>query len=486
MEWSNEPNGAVRGRLSRRAFLRNSAVVMGGAVAASALAACGGGAAPAAPAAPAATAAEAGTVPAAASGTPMTLRVWGFGLDDARAQARVGTFTEQFSNITLEPVGGELNTQQLLTAVASGNPPEVVNVDRAETGSWAARGAIQSLDDLIARDSVDMGQFYPVTVQQVTYNGQVYGMPQFVNIDLFWVNLNALEEAGMTMDDVDPSNWEALTAMGERLTIIENNQLVRYGFDTKMQDGRLWLWSWANGTSPMSEDGMTANFNDPKVIEALTWAKETVDAQGGEEARAAFQQTQNFFSPQNPFLIGQTPTTIFEHWLLGVIKVDPEARFVVMSPKMRNSDENISDATGSALAIPRGVSGDAREMAWAFLKGLTTSEAWLAGEQATKANNEADGVPYHPPITGNTAADQEIWSTMYDGIGESFDQAIAAWPDALAAARARYSGPVAAAINDFMRSNVNDALLGAKTPEQAMEDLQQQAQQELDNFEPSV
>jgi multiple sugar transport system substrate-binding protein len=429
-------------------------------------------------------AADAGAEGGAATGEAVTVRVWGYGLDDARAQARLAVFQDANPNITVEPVGGELNTQQLLTAVASGDPPEVVNVDRSQTGSWAGRGAIDPLADLIERDQFDLGQFYPVPVQQVTYNGEVYGIPQFVNIDLFFMNLDVLQEVGVDPETVDPGNWQQLSDLGEQLHVLENGQLTRTGFDTKMQDGRLWLWSWANGAEPISEDGAQANFADPKVIEALTWAKEVVDRQGGEQARAAFSQSQNFFSPQNPVLIGQVAMTLFEQWLIGVMKVDPEANFRALLPRMRNGEENITDATGSAFAIPRGITGAARDAAWAFITGMTSSDAWIAGEQATKAANEAEGTPYHPTISGNIAADQEAWNNIFEGISASYDETVALFPQALEVARFRYSGPVAADIRDMMTAAVNDALQGVKTPEEAMTQLQEQAQQAIDEFEP--
>lgn len=415
----------------------------------------------------------------------VTVRVWGYGLDDVRAQARVTEFQTRNPTVTLEPVGGELNTQQLLTAVASGDPPEIVNVNRSETGSWAARGAIDPLDDLVQRDQFDLAQFYPVLLDQITFDGQLYGIPQFVNVDLFFMNLDALAEVGINPEEVDPGNWEQLTEIGEQLHIVENSLLVRTGFDTKMQDGRLWLWSWANGAEPISADGMTANFTDPQVIEALTWAKETVDRQGGEQLRAAFAQSQNFFSAQNPVLIGQTATTLFEQWLIGVMKVDPEANFTTMLPRIRNSAEPITDATGSAFAIPRGISGSARDAAWTFIKDMTSTEAWIAGEQATAADNEANNVPYHPTISGNVAADQEAWNNIYQGISPGYDQTVQLFGEALAVARYRYSGPVAADIQEAMTAAVNDALQGVQTPEEAMNMLQTQAQQAIDNFQPA-
>jgi ABC-type glycerol-3-phosphate transport system substrate-binding protein len=113
---------------------------------------------------------------------------------------------------------------------------------------------------------------------------------------------------------------------------------------------------------------------------------------------------------------------------------------------------------------------------------MTSTEAWIAGEQATAAENKAKNEPYHPSITGNIKADQEAWTKIYQGIGPGFDQTVKLWPDALKAAKFRYSGPVAAQIDDLMKSSVNDALQGVKTPQQALDELQKQAQQAIDDF----
>jgi multiple sugar transport system substrate-binding protein len=475
----------ARPRLSRRELLRG-ALAGCGVLAAGVLAGCGGQTGARATAVPSGTAAPAGNAPGTAApggpSQPVTLRVWGYGLDDARARARVDSFKKANLNISIEPVGGTLNTQQLLTAVASGDPPEVINVDREQTGSWAGRNAIDPLQDLIDRDKFDLSQFYPFTVDQVKYKNQVYGVPQFVNVDLLFMNLDVLKESGVDPNSVDPGNWDQLQQLGEQLHKMNGDKLERTGFDTKMQDGRLWLWAWANGVDLVSADGTKANFADPKVVEALAWAKATVDKQGGEKARAAFQQAQNFFSPQNPVLIGQIATTLFEQWLIGVMKVNPKANFMTVLPRKHNSKDAVTMATGGAFAIPRGITGDRREAAWAFIKGMTSTDAWLAGERATADENKAKGEPYHPTITGNIKADQETWNNLYTGISPSFDQTVKLFPDALKAARFRYSGPVAADIKDLMTSAVNDALQGVKTPQDALNELQEKAQKAIDDF----
>ncbi|GAC1637713.1 MAG: hypothetical protein NVS4B8_02790 [Herpetosiphon sp.] len=490
--------------LSRREVLRGAAA-LGGVFAASVLVGCQQGATPSSSttagaqagatktlgATSAATApgaaistAGAGATRSAAGGSsgPITVRVWGYGLDDARAKARVAVFKKANPNITIEPVGGELNTQQLLTAVASGDPPEVVNVDRSQVGSWAGRNAIDPLSDLISRDSFDLAQFYPFVAGQLKYKDAVYGIPQFVNVDLLYMNLDVLKEAGVDPASVDPGNWDQLQQLGVKLAKVSGNTVTRTGFDTKMQNGRLWLWSWANGVDLISADGSKVNFNDPKVIEALTWAKDTVDKQGGEKARAAFSQTQNFFSAQNPLLIGQTAMTVFEQWLVGVLKVDPKANFRTMLPRMRNSKDALTDATGSAFAIPKGIKGDKREAAWAFIKGMTSTDAWVAGEEATAADNQAKNTPYYPTISGNIKADQQSWTQLYKGISPAYDDTVKLLPEALKVAKYRYTGPVAAEINDLMTSAVNDALQGVSAPKDALDKLQKLAQAAIDTF----
>ncbi len=67
----------------------------------------------------------------------------------------------------------------------------------------------------------------------------------------------------------------------------------------------------------------------------------------------------------------------------------------------RNGKDPITDATGSAFAVPKGIKGDKREAAWAFIKGMTTTDAWVAGERATFEDNKTKNTPYHPTITGN-------------------------------------------------------------------------------------
>src|SRR5690606_3552132 len=52
------------------------------------------------------------------------LRVLGFGLPDEIATVRVDTFEAAYPDVNLEVTEGAIDQQQLLTAIASGRPPD--------------------------------------------------------------------------------------------------------------------------------------------------------------------------------------------------------------------------------------------------------------------------------------------------------------------------------------------------------------------------
>ena len=63
---------------------------------------------------------------------------------------------------------GGFDEQQFLSAVASGAPPDLIYLDRETIGTYAARQAIQPLDDCIAKAQIDMSQYRPAAVQSRT------------------------------------------------------------------------------------------------------------------------------------------------------------------------------------------------------------------------------------------------------------------------------------------------------------------------------
>ena len=81
---------------------------------------------------------------------------WGFGAEETNPMAcsRINAFKQAYPSIQLELVP-EFDQQKLLTAFASKELPDILWMDRFAISSWAARGVLQPLDDLIAAAGID-------------------------------------------------------------------------------------------------------------------------------------------------------------------------------------------------------------------------------------------------------------------------------------------------------------------------------------------
>ena len=152
---------------------------------------------------------EASTMEAPAPNTDLTgeLNFMGFGLGDEIATERVAYAQEQLPNVTFNFNEGGFDAQQFLTAFASGNPPDIVYIDRQTLGTYAANGTFMSLDQCIADQGIDMSQYRDVAVNQVTIEGHVYGIPEFFNSLMLFINTKAVNDAGLTLDDISTTDW---------------------------------------------------------------------------------------------------------------------------------------------------------------------------------------------------------------------------------------------------------------------------------------
>ncbi|MFR8338817.1 MAG: extracellular solute-binding protein [Eisenbergiella massiliensis] len=89
-------------------------------------------------------------------------------------------------------------------------------------GSLCAEGALASLDDYIAKDNVDMTQFYAPAVDEMTSAGVVYGIPLTVDSRVLFYNKDLLDEAGV--DPASITDWDSLRDAAIKLTKMGRRQ----------------------------------------------------------------------------------------------------------------------------------------------------------------------------------------------------------------------------------------------------------------------
>jgi len=406
------------------------------------------------------------------------LDVMGFAAVDEIATTRLDAAGKALgSGVEVKLIEGDLDIQQFLSAVAAGDPPSIVYADRNQIGTFAARGAIVPLDDCVEGENVDTGVFNESAMNQVTFDDEVYGIPEFNVVQVIQANKGLLDQAGASMDDVNGSDWEALSAANKKLAQVDGGKVKVIGFDSKMPEF-LPLWAHANGVDLISEDGRTATLDDPKVLEALEFAVSIYDDQGGFGAVKAFRDSADFFGDQNQFATDTLGAMPMEQWYINVLNdVSPDADMAFDTFRDREG-EPLAWSSGSAWAIPKG--SEQPEAACRFAKAMTETDSWVAAAQARIDERGESGGLFTGILTGNTEADEKVQGMIKPAGDEKWDSAIEATYEANEHTFAMPANPAGEEFEAAWQDAVNRVLNGQQEPEAALADAQKEAQAALD------
>lgn len=416
------------------------------------------------------------------------LVAWGFGADESNplAYARVEAFRAAYPNVEIEFVA-EAGIQKILTAAVSDNLPDLLWIPRESVASYAGRGSvIAPIDDLVERDGYDLARFYENALAEATYDGRLYAIPGGMEVWVLYANMDHLAEVGISdPTQIDPANWDQLLGLGGELAQREGDVVRRWGLDPKADGGSIYLWSNANGVRLLTDDGQEANFNDPKVVEALSWNVQAYEAQGGFQA---YESVKSTWSADEQFARGQVSTTIYQSWMLGIIsRTVQDLNFAVLPLRPRGSAEGLTSLVGGfGWCLTAGTKNP--DAAWEFVKFMHTDETWLVGQQARRAANEAAGQVYIPGLTGSRTADEATLAQVYQPVNPRFDAAVRLFPPILTQApnRELANSPVSTEIDGILQDvGVLPALRGEQPPQEALDAADASAQGAIDEFLPA-
>jgi multiple sugar transport system substrate-binding protein len=415
--------------------------------------------------------------------SPLPCEPSGDGVADEIAYTRYNTFAEQQPDVDISFTESDFDAQQFLTAVAGGNPPDVIRMDRAIIGTYVAEGALDSLDECISSHGIDMSQYREPAVAGVTIDGQVYGIPEFYDSRIILVNDSVLDEVGLTPNDIDTSNWDKLAEVNQKLLKKDGNNITRIGFDPKLPEF-LPLWARANGASIISDDGKTSQLDDPKVAEALQFAASLITAHGSGPAFLDFRGNGpggvDFFGPKNQFAEDTLGAMPMEQWYLNVLANNTPDEKISFVPFKDRQGNNISMSGGSVWAIPS--SAKNKDAACEFMKVVTLPDTWYAAAKARADKRAADGAPFTGVYTGNKQADERIFGELvtqesagsyYDGVQlvlQTADVAFSLPPN-----------PAAEEFTTIWQAAVNSVINDGADPAQALAQADQEAQQAIDS-----
>lgn len=408
------------------------------------------------------------------------LFAFGFGYEtgDIIAQTRVDQFTEQYPDVNVEYSESGFDPQTFLSSLASGDPPDVVNVPRNDIGTYIARGVLEPLDECISQESINMDAFYEAGLSQVQVDGTYYAIPEFFNSRVWILNDSAFETGGVNPEELDLSDWDALAQANEQLTVMEGGQLTTIGLDPKIPEF-LPLWAHANGTRLISEDGLTSNLDDPAVAEALEFAASMHEPAGGRVTFLDFRDTWDFFGEANQYAEDQLAGMPMEQWYLNVLsEVSPDDE-VTVRPFMTREGEPITMSDGNSWAIT--AASENKEAACAFINTMTTADTWIAAAEARAEQRAEEGLPNTGVYSGNREADEVIFNEIVD-LSEypQLQEAVQTVLEVQDSAFALPPSPAGAEFNNAWTTAANAVAAGEEEAAAALQDAHSTAQAAID------
>lgn len=223
-----------------------------------ALSACGSAASSASTVASSSDAASTeSTAASEASNEPVTItfaQYSGSGDNEQYLQQMVDNYMKENPNVTidLQTYGYDDYFTQMTAKVSGGQAPDVFELDYQNFVSYAKKGALMPLDDILTKDGIDTSIYNDMALKAFSADGVQYGVPDsFSNVVLIY-NKDLFDQAGIDYP-TDDWKWEDREDAVKRSLCIHNLDGTPY----KIPEGH-----WFPGS-------MIPDFTNPETC--ITW-----------------------------------------------------------------------------------------------------------------------------------------------------------------------------------------------------------------------
>ncbi len=366
-------------------------------------------------------------------------------------------FTKEHPNIKVNPVytGSYADTRtKVQTGLKSGTGPDVAIMFSTDLFSLLDMNAIVDIDTVAKNDSKEdtkklIDDFYPGFLLNTQAQGKTWGIPFQRSTIVLYYNKDAFKEAGLDPEKA-PSTWDELMADAKKL-----QKPGRAGIEIPSTGYAYWMLQTftlqQNGKNLMNSDGDEVYFNSPEAVKGLSFWKSLADSGVMPKGTIQWATTPTDFVQQK--------TAMMYHTTGNLTNVKNQAKFnfgVAMLPK----NETFGSPTGGGnFYIFKDKPEANQQAAWEFVK-------WMASPERI-AQWSID--------TGYVAPRKSAYETdAMKKYTQDFPYAIVA-RDQLEYAAAELSTHENGKVTKAVEDNIQNALTGSKSVEQALKDAQTEA-----------
>jgi multiple sugar transport system substrate-binding protein len=364
-------------------------------------------------------------------------------------QEQIAAFQQRHPGVTVKPDYtdyGSLN-EKLTASIAGGQPYDVMLMGIGWVPPFAAKGVLADLE----KDPAQLAsEYYERVVDAGVYDGKVYALPIMLDTRIGIYRKDFFAEAGITEP---PKNFAEMREYGRMLTQrAPDGTLVRAGLDVLSVDPRQAFETllWAGGADLFTSDGKVA-FNSPQAVAALQMMTDVIRVDRSEDI--------GFTQPNSPTgnVMAQGRAAMMvghHHYWTEIERTAPE---LIAQDKLGFfviSDERPAMFQGGTLAT---VAAQSRNPAAA----KAFAEFLASGGPSLAANEQRGNIPALKSLESSDYVQRnKAVQFAMENLEHAYSEGgVPAWLD----------------IRGKFKAAVESALLGQKTPQQALDDLAAEA-----------
>jgi multiple sugar transport system substrate-binding protein len=336
---------------------------------------------------------------------------------------------------------------------AGGGETDVIGGNVPWTAELAENGWIVDVSSRFPEG--ERSEFVNGQIQSLTYEGKIWGVPWLADAGLLYYRKDLLEQSGFSEP---PKTWEELKEMAEK--VVEDSG-TRYGFlfqgannETGLCNGLEYIWT--HGGEVLEGDKVI--IDSPESVAGLTMERSMISDGVTPQAVASY----TLGEADAAFLNGDA--VFCRNWpYMYALAGDPEMskikqEQVDLSPLPMGEGQNQTASCLGGWNMLISASSQMRDEAWEFVQFMTS-------EKSQKAQTRSASTL---PTLNTLYEDREIREEV---------PVVALSKEALQYARPRPVSPYYSDMSRTMAQQFNSVLIGATSPEEAVETLQSELQQ---------
>ncbi|MGB8956198.1 MAG: sugar ABC transporter substrate-binding protein [Tumebacillaceae bacterium] len=310
-------------------------------------------------------------------------------------------FEAKYPNINIEPQHAPWSSyfDKLQTQMAAGEVPDVMFLDNVP--SYAAKGVLMSIDDLVKEHGFDMNDFYEGQLTAFRYDGKLYGVPRDNDTKVLYYNKKLFDQAGLKY----PSQgwtWDEMREDAKKMTKMESGVTTQYGMAFEPDSWPLWVLANGGEIFDNYEKPTKTLLNSKQAADAIQFMGDLMNV---DKVAPSYDLQKDSSNISQLFTTGRVGMIIGNHALVPSFQKTPGLEWDIAGIPTAKGVKPVNLAGGAGYAIAKNTKHkEAAYKLWSFLLGeegqkiFTKSNVMVPTSKKVLASDDFMKQPYQANV----------------------------------------------------------------------------------------